>query len=109
MSSVQVELKEVVVRHGKQNLLGPVSLTIETGDFWGIVGPNGAGKSTLLEAIVGLRKVSEGKIRFGGPSFSNDGTDPRCRQVGFLFQHQDFSQDFLHHLQKAELSLHLKF
>ena len=45
-------------------VLGPVSLTLHTGEVTGIRGDNGAGKSTLLNLIAGVYKPDRGSIRF---------------------------------------------
>ena len=39
-----------------------LNLKIFKGDYYGVLGKNGAGKSTLIEMIMGLRKLTEGKI-----------------------------------------------
>src|SRR5690625_1291585 len=44
--------------------LGPVSLSLNKGEFFSIVGPSGCGKSTLLNVISGLIKATEGRIKF---------------------------------------------
>jgi iron complex transport system ATP-binding protein len=78
-----VELHDLIVAKGGCRLLGPVSLTLNRGDFLGVVGPNGAGKSTLLRAICGLDKASEGQIRCG----------LRPESVALLFQQHGFVPD----------------
>jgi len=45
-----------------------VSLTVETGEFYGILGPNGAGKTTTLEILEGIREPDEGRIELLGLS-----------------------------------------
>ena len=40
-----------------------VNLTIEPGDFYGLVGLNGSGKSTLLKVISGVYKPSQGSVK----------------------------------------------
>ena len=50
-SDTVLELDEVTVRRGAKTILGPVSLTLKTGQRWVILGPNGAGKSTLLQLL----------------------------------------------------------
>ncbi len=47
-------------------VLKNVSLSIERGQFLGIIGPNGGGKSTLLKLILGFLKPTQGEIRFFG-------------------------------------------
>lgn len=42
--------------------LRDVSLTVERGDFYGLVGLNGSGKSTLLKVISGVFKPSAGSV-----------------------------------------------
>jgi len=74
-----LEVKDLSVRYDKALILNGVSLTVEDGEFVGVVGPNGAGKSTLLRAISGLVRfeermkrgtagkiVLEGEVRFAG-------------------------------------------
>jgi branched-chain amino acid transport system ATP-binding protein len=74
-----LEVKDLSVRYDKALILNGISLSIEPGEFVGVVGPNGAGKSTLLRAISGLVRFEErmkrgtageivldGEVRFGG-------------------------------------------
>ena len=46
--------------------LRDVSLTVERGDFYGLVGLNGSGKSTLLKVISGVFKPSAGSVTVRG-------------------------------------------
>lgn len=46
--------------------LRDVSLTVEAGDFYGLVGLNGSGKSTLLKVISGVFKPSAGSVTVRG-------------------------------------------
>ena len=74
-----LEVREVSVRYDKAVILNGVSLSVNEGEFVGVVGPNGAGKSTLLRAISGLVRFEEkskrgtqgeialeGEVRFAG-------------------------------------------
>lgn len=74
-----LEVQDLAVRYDKAAILNGVSLTVDAGEFVGVVGPNGAGKSTLLRAISGLIRfeeqtkrgtagdiVLEGSVRFAG-------------------------------------------
>jgi ABC-type Mn2+/Zn2+ transport system ATPase subunit len=48
-----IELEKVTCRYGREPVLVNVDLTIDEGDFVGVVGPSGSGKSTLLRALAG--------------------------------------------------------
>ena len=50
-SDTVLTLENVTVRRGAATILGPISLTLKTGQRWVILGPNGAGKSTLLQLL----------------------------------------------------------
>lgn len=39
-----------------------ISLSIESGETFGILGPNGAGKTTTLEMLEGLKKIDAGEV-----------------------------------------------
>jgi len=49
----------------RKEALKEVSLTIEEGDFFGVIGHTGSGKSTLVSHINGLIKLQSGKLTVG--------------------------------------------
>ena len=67
MSSA-VDIRNVSFSYGEQPAVEDVSLTIEEGDFLGLIGPNGSGKTTLLHLMLGLLSPDSGSIElFGQP------------------------------------------
>ena len=59
----RIVLDKVTKRFGEVEVIPPLDLTIEDGEFTVFVGPSGCGKSTLLRLIAGLEDVSGGQIR----------------------------------------------
>ena len=49
--------------YGRRTVLIDLNLTLNEGDFLGIVGPNGAGKTTILKAMLGILKPMSGQVR----------------------------------------------
>ncbi|MDD3129992.1 MAG: metal ABC transporter ATP-binding protein [Candidatus Izemoplasmatales bacterium] len=64
MSEELIRLENVSCMYGKISALKNLNLTINKGDYIGIIGPNGSGKSTLIKSILGLVKLSEGQIYY---------------------------------------------
>ena len=58
-------MEDIVIGYDKKGLLGSIDLSIQNGQFWGIVGPNGGGKTTLLKTILGLIPPVKGKVQYG--------------------------------------------
>ena len=54
-------LTDAVRRYGRTKALGPLSLTVKSGELLGVRGPNGAGKSTLLSLLAGDAKPDAGQ------------------------------------------------
>ena len=63
-----VDLDGVTFSYGDTVAVSDVSLTVEEGEFLGLVGPNGSGKTTLLHLMLGLHDPDEGSVElFGRP------------------------------------------
>lgn len=63
-----VELDGVTFSYGDTVAVSDVSLTVEEGEFLGLIGPNGSGKTTLLHLMLGLHEPDEGTVKlFGRP------------------------------------------
>ncbi len=58
-----IELEDVTIGYENKPMLGPLNLSIGSGEFWGILGPNGSGKSTLLKTILGLMPAVSGSVK----------------------------------------------
>jgi zinc transport system ATP-binding protein len=85
MSSV-LELQDVNVTYGGIRALEDVSLTVEHGDFVGLVGPNGSGKSTLIKAVFGLVPYS-GVIKIFGEPLNKAVKLKLYSRIGYIPQH----------------------
>ena len=71
--------------------LKDINLTIEDGQFIGIIGHTGSGKSTLIQHMNGLIKASEGTIYFNGENIYAEKynlTELRSK-VGMVFQYPE--------------------
>jgi putative ABC transport system ATP-binding protein len=70
--------------------LDGVSLTVDQGEFVGLLGTSGSGKSTLLNLIAGLDRPSEGSLRIFDQDLaqmsSAELTLHRRKNVGIIFQ-----------------------
>ncbi len=68
-----------------------VDLSIDRGEFIGLVGHTGSGKSTLAQVMNGLIKPTEGKVCFQGEDISGDKIDLQDvrKKVGLVFQYPE--------------------
>ncbi len=73
------------------NALDDVSLTIEEGDFIGLIGHTGSGKSTLVQHLNGLLKATSGDILYHGQDiYDKDFLLKELRsKVGLVFQYPE--------------------
>ncbi len=74
------------VRYGGAEVLHGVDLTVDAGEFVGILGRNGAGKTTLLNALAGIRPMIEGEILLGDRSLTRLPAHRRARAGVALVQ-----------------------
>ena len=92
MSSILIQdvSKTFETKDGSVQALKHVSLSIETGDIYGIIGMSGAGKSNLVRCMNFLEVPSEGKVLIDGKSlseFSPKELRKEREKIGMIFQH----------------------
>ncbi|MDX2430701.1 MAG: ABC transporter ATP-binding protein [Bacteroides sp.] len=70
--------------------LNDITLTVDRGEFLGLVGPSGSGKTTLLNIIGSLDTPSEGLVSVLGKSIASlshkQSSKLRNKHIGFIFQ-----------------------
>lgn len=71
--------------------LKDINLTINDGEFIGIIGHTGSGKSTLIQHLNGLIKATSGHIYVNGQDIYDEDYDMRelRNHVGMVFQYPD--------------------
>jgi ABC-2 type transport system ATP-binding protein len=87
-----IEVNEVTIRFGPVTAVDRVSLTVGSGEVFGLLGPNGSGKTTLIRALCGLITLAEGSARVLGYDVSTD-AEPIRAQVGYMSQKFSLYQD----------------
>jgi branched-chain amino acid transport system ATP-binding protein len=58
--------EHVRIGYGDATVIDDLTLSVSRGEVLAVMGPNGAGKTTLLNGIMGLARVSSGRIDFDG-------------------------------------------
>ena len=79
-----ITLRDVTKRFGETEVIPPLNLEIEDGEFVVFVGPSGCGKSTLLRLIAGLEDVSGGQVLIDGQDATQ--APPAARGLAMVFQ-----------------------
>ncbi|CDZ75157.2 Energy-coupling factor transporter ATP-binding protein EcfA 1 [Peptoniphilus sp. ING2-D1G] len=76
----------------EKKALDNINLTIEKGEFIGLIGHTGSGKSTLVQHLNGLIKPTSGTILINGKDISKMGGDIRKlrQKVGLVFQYPEY-------------------
>ena len=80
----QIHLSKVTKTFGDVEVIPPLDLEINDGEFVVFVGPTGCGKSTLLRLIAGLEDVSGGQVLIDGQDAT--ATAPAKRGLAMVFQ-----------------------
>lgn len=91
--AVMIELKNIHkvfdTAAGQVSAIDDVSLTIESGEIFGIIGESGAGKSTLVRCINLLEQPTSGQVVIDGKEITNlSGKELREARgdIGMIFQ-----------------------
>jgi len=85
-----INIHQLSKTYNGTNAVDDLSLTIESGEFFGILGHNGAGKTTTINCITGITKFTEGRIEVFGTDVVKDYKDAR-KLIGL--SPQEFNAD----------------
>lgn len=66
MSEKVIDVKNLNINYDNLTALKDITLSINEGDYVGVVGPNGSGKSTFIKAILKLVHIDKGEIYLFG-------------------------------------------
>ena len=61
-----LKVENLSKKFGKKEVLKNVSFEINKGDILAFIGPNGAGKTTTIKCLLGLQKITKGKVTING-------------------------------------------
>ncbi len=74
-------------RYRKTTAVREVSLTIASGEVYGLIGPDGAGKSSLMKAIAGVLSYEGGRVEVLGTTVDSEAAAERIKaRIGFMPQ-----------------------
>ena len=84
----QLEIKNLSVSFGEQEILRDVNLAIEQKELIAVLGSSGAGKSTLLRLIAGFERPTSGEIWLDETQIAGDQVfvSPEHRGIGIVPQ-----------------------
>src|SRR5512145_101940 len=80
-----IETNNLSKFYGDVRAVNNVNLRVKQGEIYGFLGLNGAGKTTTIRALLGMIRLSEGKVRVLNQALGGDGRGPWAR-VGHLVE-----------------------
>jgi len=87
------KIENLSFSYGKNEVLKNINLSIDKGDFVGIVGPNGSGKTTFLKILAKILTPNKGNIFYKGKELKKIKNIEYAREVGYLPSEIKFTFD----------------
>lgn len=87
---LSLRAERVTAGYGGGPVIRDVSVLVTPGEVVSVIGPNGSGKSTLLKGLIGVIRVSSGRVRLGDSEITNLAPEEIARAgVGYVPQVDD--------------------
>ena len=84
-----LQITDAALRRGDRELWSGLDLAVQPGELIAVLGPSGSGKTTLLRAILGLERLSAGRIDALGQAVRGCGN----RRIGYIPQQRPLPRD----------------
>ncbi|WP_206831396.1 ATP-binding cassette domain-containing protein [Alicyclobacillus fructus] len=85
-----LEARGLALAYGHREVWRNVDVAVRPGEWLAIVGANGAGKSSLLEVLAGLRRPTQGEVRFRGERLDRMSAKARHGRIAYAFQNPEY-------------------
>ena len=87
-----IEIRQLTKMFDQFTAVDSIDMTIETGEFFGLLGLNGAGKTTTIGMLSTLLLPTQGEIRIDGELLTRQRTDLK-RKLSVITQEYSMRQD----------------
>ena len=82
-----LKLERISTAYGQSQVLWDIDLDVPRGGALALIGRNGVGKTTLLKSIIGVQRLTAGKVHFGGADVTHLQAFERARAgIGYVPQ-----------------------
>lgn len=104
----EIVFDKVSKSYGAVQVLQPLDMSLNDGEFTVLVGPSGCGKSTTLRMLAGLETITAGEIYFDGNPIGH--LEPKERDIAMVFQdyalypHMNIAQNMSFALRLAKVN-----
>lgn len=86
MNSPILQIRDTSFAYDRETVLHSISMTVDPGEFIGVIGPNGSGKSTLLKLMGGVLTTKPGKLFFRGKDYQDYARKQLARSITWVPQ-----------------------
>jgi len=88
---MDIVLRNVCKSFGKQPIIRDLTLSIQSGDIFGLLGPSGSGKTTTIRLLIGAIAADSGNIAFDDIEVPNL---KLLSRIGFMPQNDALSHRY---------------
>ena len=81
-----IETRSICFSAAEKRIIDRISVTVNRGEFVGLVGPNGAVKTTLLRQLIGVLAPAAGEVLLEGRPLHQIRLRERARTISYLSQ-----------------------